>query len=109
MSEGPHKARSIALVSVQQRTTTCRWCGASVRWATTPAGKHLLIEAIATIAHEDAGLRVSTDSVHWANCPQAKKRRAPAPPEPAVAPEQRTLFDPYAGSTRRRGSRQCGD
>jgi hypothetical protein len=65
-------AKIIELLSVQGTLATCRSCGASVRWAKTAAGKHLLINSGAEpLPRASGGYLLSTDHVHWATCPNS--------------------------------------
>jgi len=66
-------ASRIGLQSVQDwRTATCKYCGRTIRWAVTKAGKNITLEQNANVQPEaDGSLTVSTDDVHWATCPRA--------------------------------------
>lgn len=72
-------AHSIMLRSVEWSSTTCKSCGARIRWAVTQAGKKMPVDvrmggdAIKRLA--TGGYEVSSDHVHWATCPHAREHR----------------------------------
>lgn len=79
-------ASRIGLLSIEERTTTCRYCGARIRWARTVANRKpiALDEHVMQQREEDGTWSVSTDHVHWATCKQAtvaRRDRATRPSE----------------------------
>lgn len=54
----------------------CKSCGAKICWAQTARFKNIALEAAAMVHKREDGLyEVSSDHVHFANCPQAKAHR----------------------------------
>lgn len=75
---------TILLRRVDSRPTTCRSCGAPIRWAVTERGKKMPLNADADCkrASPSGSLQVDSFSVHFATCPNANAhrhdRRAPS-------------------------------
>jgi hypothetical protein len=77
---GETKTKSILLRGVQfDRTAECS-CGARIRWCVTAKGANISIEASAQPQQlQGGGWSITTDKVHFANCPHADRyRRTPA-------------------------------
>lgn len=80
-------AHLILLQSIDATATTCRSCGARIRWGITQKGKKMPIDVLVgghTVTKlSTGGYQVSSDHVHWATCPHAREHRRNARTAPS--------------------------
>lgn len=77
------ETRTILLQRIDATATSCRSCGARIRWAVTAAGKRIPLNDDAKSQLSTARralpdgvfLEVANDHVHFVTCPNAKAHR----------------------------------
>lgn len=74
--------------------STCRSCGATIKWATTPKGKKMPLNYKMTTGRLENGDWVQVMISHFITCPNADEHRKPAEKKEGEPPERRPPDQP---------------